>query len=801
MKKSTASLVLVCSVLSVASRNASPGPAPAAQLRARPLVHMPRMSAKVEIVDGVATCELVQLVRNEGDVEAEARWVLPLPEGAVADGFRMVVNGVETSGEVLDAAGARRVYEDIVRRRRDPGLLEYLGRGCLSARIFPIPARGEVTVEVGFRQVVPELSGLRRWSLALAAAGIEGSAPEQVVLDLAIRSRLPIRNVYSPSPLVHVVQKDDHEARASFEGKLDALPAGELAVYHGLSEAEFGLDLLCHRKLGEEGAFLMLISPKRSLAEQEILAKSIVFVADTSGSMEGIKLEQARKALRFFLGSLRAEDAFNVIPFSTEPEPFFPAAVPATSENLAAASQRVEKLAASGGTNIAGALAAALASSAADGRVPIVVFLTDGLPTVGEGDPAKILAAIRDKNAARTRLFVFGVGNDVNTHLLDTLAAENGGARDYVREHEDIADKTGALLTKLSYPVMTDLQLTVDGVELRKLVPAKLPDLFRGDRLELFGRYTGDGHRAIRLAGTVGGARREFVYEATFPAEATRPNDFVPVLWAERRVGVLLDAIRLNGPNPELVGEVERLGREYRIVTPYTSHLIVEDGLRTSWTGPGDSRPPSSRSSRRPWSAAGAGPASGRAGPTAPGAGAPAQAPRTGGGGDEFYLGGSSRAEAAPSFEQLTERLRDAEVLPKDAPPAELERLAREVAQELAAAEQSWNRLGREESGQKAVDESVYLARLVAQGAAAGDARLAELFTRRVKDKLFDLRSGVWTDRALAGSVPATRTTVEAFSSEYFALLTKKPELGPYFAFSTRMIVKLGDEVFEVVTH
>ncbi len=752
MKKTTVLALLACSAISFSFQLQDPerGSGPAWP---RPVatVHMPRMSVRVEIVDGVATTELVQLVRNEGAVPAEADWVLPLPEGAVADGFRMKVGGVETSGEVLDAQSARRVYEDIVRRRRDPGLLEYLGRGCLRARIFPVPARGEVTVEVGFRQVVPELAGLRRWSFAIPAAGIEGAPPEQVVLDLAIRSRFPIRNVFSPTPLVHVVQKDDHEARASFEGKPGALPAGELAVYHGLSEAEFGLDLLCHRKRGEDGTFLMLISPRRSSAGQEIVAKSITFVVDVSGSMAGAKIDQARRALRFFLGSLRATDAFNVIPFSTEAEPFFASPLPATVENLGAASGRVDALEAGGGTNIAAALAAALAAPAADGRVPIVVFLTDGLPTVLETDPAKIMASVRGWNTTKTRLFVFGVGNDVDTHLLDRLASENGGARDYVREHEDIAAKTGALLTKLSHPVLTDLTLTVEGIQLEKLVPAKLPDLFRGDRLELFGRYAGDGHRAIRLSGFAGGIRREFVYEATFPLESAAPHDFVPVLWAERRIGVLLDAIRLNGPDPELVGEVERLGREYRIVTPYTSHLIVEEGLRV---------------------AGGAGPGSAS---------------------DDFLR----RDGAPPTLDEIAEHLKGV-VLPEGAPPAELEQVAREVARELAAGEQSWKRLGTETSGAHAVDQSVYLARLAAGAPSAPRSRLTEAFTRRIKDKTFDLRGGVWLDRAVPSDLPAGRTRVEAFSDAYFDLLERKPALAPYFASATRLIVALDGEVFEV---
>lgn len=765
--------------------------APRAQGRiVQPAVHMTQMTVQVVVVDGVASTTLKQTWRNDGGSVAEATWILPLPPGAVADGFTMTVNGAPLAGEVLDAGRAREVYESIVRSRRDPGLLEYFGRGCLRARIFPIPAQGEVKVDVAFRQVLEERLGLWRWSFAFGAAGAEGLAPERLVLDLVLRSRKPIKNAFAPLSAIQVIQKDDHEVRASFEGTPAALAERELSFYYGLSEAEFGLDLLTHRSAADaEGTFLMLISPKREWQSTETLRKSIVFVLDTSGSMEGKKIDQAKAALKLFLQSLGPDDRFDVVPFATEAEPFFGERVPATPERIAEALARVERVAAAGGTNIDGALAAALRGPAEDGRVPIVVFLTDGEPTVGVTNPAAILAAVRAANARRARVFVLGVGVKLDTHLLDTLAAENGGARDYVREEERIDDKTRALFAKLSHPVMTDLVLTIDGLSPTKLVPARLPDLFAGDRLELFGRYASEGAHAIRLAGVVSGVRREYVYEGTFARETPGDTAFLAPLWAERRVGLLLDSIRLNGANPELVGEIERLGREYRIVTPYTSHLIVEPGLqrfagRTGAIGGG-----------------GSGPGSGPAGPSSPGHGSGSPKPATGGAEtsmDGFFLGQGSAGSRA-TLDDLAEQLSAEGVLPSDAPRAELVALARVVAQELKDSEQRWSELGRTVTGAKAVDDSQYLARLMSGRRDGSGGSLLELFTRRVKDKTFVLRAGVWVDRTCGESVPAERKVVEAFSGEYFALLATRPALAPYLALSSRLVVKLGDEVIEIV--
>ena len=806
-------LALLTPLAASAAAQGSPGP------RGRSPVRMTDTIATVEIVDGIATTRLSQTLRNDGGGQEEAVWLLPLPPGAAADGFVMTVDGVRMEGEVLAAGQAREVYESIVRRRQDPGLLEYMGQGCLRARIFPILPRGEVKVDVRFRQVLPELNGLLRWSFALDAAGLEGRPPESVVLDLSIRSKRPIRNVFSPTNGLHVIRKSDHEAVASFEGRSADLDDGELAVFYGLSEKEFGLDLLSYRQAGDgEGTFLMLLAPKREWGEKQVLKKSITFVLDTSGSMSGQKIVQARSALRFFLESLRPEDRFNVIPFSTEARPFFKWPLIATKENIDLALARTLTIEAIGGTNIDDALTQGLAADPERGdHVPILVFLTDGQPTVGQKDLDTLLRCARERNAEQSRIFVFGVGSDVNTHLLDRLAAEGGGTRNYVREEENIEEKTGVLFAKLSHPVMTDLELKIDGVEVSRMVPAKLPDLFIGTRLEVFGRYLGEGAHAIRLSGRVGDTRREYVYEGTFTAAAPAERDFLPALWAQRRVGVLLDAVRLNGAHEELLDEIRTLGRRYHIVTPYTSHLIVEEGLRVS----GGTARPSRRGPGAPLSGGGGGPGTpGPAGPTSAGPAAPSggrpAAPMTGG-------GGMRRAQPV-TLDEIAERLSEAGVLPSNASDQELRDLAGEVAKELRAAGGALGDLGSRESGEDAVSDSAYLARLVEadrsgvatgsdgfflgrgerkDGGKSSSRVLLDLFTRKVKDKVFHLREGVWVDREITEAdkaEPAKReqVTVTAYSDEYFALLASQPTLAPYFAFSPRLQVLLDGTIYEV---
>lgn len=766
----------------------------------------------VAIVDGIATVELALGLRNDGARIGEADWVLPLPEGAVADGFTTRIGDQKPiRGEVLDANRARQVYESIVRRRRDPGLLEYSGRGCLRARLFPIPPGEDAEVRIRWRQVLPELGGLVRWSHPVAGTGIDGRPPESVTFAVKVQSSTPIRTVLSPTPGAEALVIDEHHAVASFEpAPGQALPK-ELALYYGLSEEAFGLHLLAQRiDAQKDGHFALLVSPKRDWDDADVPPRAVTFVLDVSGSMKGQKIEQAKGALRQFLNGLRPVDRFDVVPFSTAPEPFFGAPVEASAENVHKALQRVDGLEARGGTNLEGALTQGLPKTdAGSDAVPMCVLLSDGLPTVGQTDVtalrelAKKLVTERD-----ARVFVLGVGHDVHTVLLDDIVEAGRGIRQYVRPDEDIEEKASDLLVKIGRPVLTDLELVIDGAEVSRMSPNRLPDLFAGSRLVVTGRYAKPGQHAVRLRGRVGDVEREYVFDAAFPATETT-NDFVPKLWATRRVATLLDEIRRNGQHAELLEEVRALGTEFQIVTPYTSHLVVEEALGVRLPpvvpnpGGGGGRPGTG------------GPASpGPAGPATPGPAGPA----TGGGFGRYHgpgdaippnAGGGART-ATPNLTALGAKLQSAGVLPKDAKPAEVEKLARQVAREMQQSAQGLSALGKQASGARAVDDSVYLARLLGtasgsdqffMGSRAADpaARIARLFVRKVDERVFRLREGIWTDATYdPEKPPAESIRVVAFSDEYFELLREHPELAKYAALSDRMKIVLGDTLVEI---
>ncbi len=337
---------------------------------------------------------------------------------------------------------------------------------------------------------------------------------------------------------------------------------------------------MTYREAGKDGYFLLQLSPKDNLTERELINKDIVFVLDTSGSMgdEG-KMEKARSALLFGVRNLRDGDRFNIVNFAGEEHLMESSLITANAHGKKRGEEFVKKLVPTGGTNINDALRASLRQFDSSDRPKMLVFITDGLPTVGESNVEKIIENARQIKVEGLRLFTFGVGYVVNTTLLDKLASENSGAADYIEPKEDLEVKVSNFFTRVNSPVLTDLEMDFGGVETDLLYPRTLNDVFKGSQLTLIGRYKNASdleNVTLRLKGKTGRETRAFEYKnLDFPLRA-EDNSFLPRLWASRRVGWLVEQVRSNGENKELRDEIVDLGTRYGIVTPYTSYLATD---------------------------------------------------------------------------------------------------------------------------------------------------------------------------------------------------------------------------------
>ncbi len=530
----------------------------------------------VEIEEQVATTHIDQVFRNESKWDnVEGTYVFPVPEGASMSAFTMHVDGEPLNAEILEANEARKIYEDIVRKQRDPALLEYAGRNTWRARIFPFLAGEEKRVELSYDEIIQRENGLCRYLYPLNTEKFSSKPLEDVSVTVRLSASRPIKSIYSPSHEISVEREDETHATVIYAEE-NAKPDRDFVLYYTLSDEDIGLNLLTYRELDQDGFYLLLASPKVEVDPSDVVRKRVIFTLDTSGSMLGEKFRQAREALKYVLRNLNEGDQFNVVNYATTVSVFSETPLDATEENIASAIQYVDKLTVGGGTNIARALQQALAFASNDEWTNMILFLTDGKPTVEVTDHAEILQRTRDANQGNARIFVFGVGYNVNTHLLDRLSSEHHGASDYVLPEEDIETEVSSFYNKISMPVLSDLNLRFDGISMEDVYPPELPDLFQGSQIVQLGRFKGAGDATIVLSGEVNDTPHQFTYEAAFPSESTA-HEFLPRLWATRKIGYQLDQIRLNGTNQELVDEVIALSRQYGVITPYTAFLILED--------------------------------------------------------------------------------------------------------------------------------------------------------------------------------------------------------------------------------
>ncbi len=560
-----------------------PGPCERCPTPSRP-VNLPRAlpikSIKIDtkILSQVATTHVEQIFRNDTDATLEGTYLFPIPEAASIVEFAIWDGDRRLVGEVRSREEARRIYDEIVRRKRDPGLLEYAGKDLFQASIFPIPPHSDKKLEITYTQVVRAESGTVAYRYPLGT-GRQLAQIGTVSGRIDLEGKDPLRNVYSPTHAIDVKHNGERRAIISFESESGKEPQ-DFQLFYTISKEDFGLTLLTNREAGKDGYFLLMISPKDDWSEQEYSAKDVVFVVDTSGSMaEEGKIEKARAALLYGISILRSQDRFNVISFAGEEHLMETGLVAADDQGRRRGEAFVKSLRPVGGTNINESLLVSLRQFEQGSRPKILVFLTDGLPTVGETNITRIVENVRAARRPGVRLFTFGVGYDVNTALLDKLASENGGVADYVEPKEDLEVKVSNFFAKVNYPVLTDLQLDMAGVETDLVYPRDMPDVFKGSQVTLIGRYRNAismDYVRLKLNGKSGGTTRTYFYDnLRFPLRE-ETNDYLPRLWATRRVGWLMEQVRTNGEQKELHDEIVDLGTRYGIVTPYTSYLALE---------------------------------------------------------------------------------------------------------------------------------------------------------------------------------------------------------------------------------
>jgi Ca-activated chloride channel family protein len=557
-------------------------------------LRLTRLHADVLVKGPVMKVRQEFVLQNPGDSPHGFELVFPLGRGASITGLTLEVDARPLEGALLSVEEARKAYRSTLRADGNPALLEHYGEALFRARIQPIPPGQERTLVLSYERMVESEGDLQMLHLPLTAfRRIAG--PFAFSIEGELVTEEPVSMIYSPT---HAAERGADSA--SFEGaralhhtyfRVDS-PAEScetdfLAYYRPQrGERPFEVTVLSERTSpSEDGTFLALV---RGLSKEthEPDGKNVVFVLDRSGSMKEEKIEQARVALRYLVSKLRPEDRFNIVSYSVETSAFAKTLQVPSAESLERANAYIDGLVAEGGTDMEAALRAALDQFTDGSVLGQIVFLTDGLPTNGVVDERKLCAIVRENNPHEVRVIAFGLGFDVNGALLDRLAAQNHGMSEYVLPDQPIEEKVPGFYERMHAPLLLDAGIAITGGEVHDIFPREPGDLYAGHDFMVVGRYGESGPVRLTLSGRRGDAHEEHTFRFELArADGSGSPDFIGRLWAAKKIGYLVDEVRLEAPAPAeppatepdpRIAEIVRLGTRYGILTEYTAFLAGE---------------------------------------------------------------------------------------------------------------------------------------------------------------------------------------------------------------------------------
>lgn len=761
-------------------------------------LHLQSEAVKVEIKDQVAKTYITQTFSNDSDRNLAGTYLFPLPDDTTFSSFSLHIDGKPVEGKILEANAARQEYEQIVRRMVDPGLLEYADYKTVRARIFPIPAHGTKKVELEYTQLLKAENGLMKYRFPLKSK-VDDSPAEEIKVDVKIASAQGLRTIWSPTHVISSNRPDNNNAKVGMLEK-NALPDKDFLLYYSVSNSELAANLITHKTEGDDGYFLMTLSPP--FQSKAVIGKDVVLVADTSGSMQGEKMTENKRALKYVVNALHPSDRFGLVEFNTDAETFKNNLVPATPENKKAACEFIDELTARGGTNIGDAISIGKTLLAGEATRPAyMIFMTDGEPTVGERETDKLIALANSKRDVR--VFDFGIGYDINTRLLNKLAEAHHGTAQFVEPDENVETALASFYEKIKSPVLSDVKLAYTGMDVKNVYPRDVKDIFAGSQVLLLGRYKKGGNATIALTGKVNGSEKSFSFPLNF-ATTQAGNSHLVKLWAMRRIGYLTEVAHSNGENKEVIDEIIALSKQHGIISQYTSYLVTdpsENGrlangpvpmsrpmsanARLMGRGGVDRREPMSMLSARPPAPAGGGgpgvytfvvPQRAAAGSSAMYADSLAIASAD----EEAALGSSNKKANLDSAKGFYRARRQLQVLD-----------ASSIAREIKA---------EGETGQKAVMSAKATGKLKSSNVLLADKDgLRSGITQMVGEKTFVLNGMTWIDSGYNERTSPKPKSIEFGSQAYFDLLKAEPGLSKYLAVGKQIIVSYKGNVYKII--
>ncbi|HWS89487.1 MAG TPA: TonB family protein [Pyrinomonadaceae bacterium] len=575
--------------------------------RARGLCPLKHTDVRASVAGFLARVTVTQEFENPFKEKIEAVYTFPLPQAAAVDDMTMRVGGRTVKGKIMRREEAARVY----RAARDAGqvasLLDQERPNVFTQSVANVMPGESVTVTISYVETLKYEAGTYEFVFPVVVGPryIPGAptgrrprrgrlpntdrvpdasrvtpppaepgtrAGHDISIEVSLDAGVPVEGLKSPSHEIDVERPSQSAARVRLKN-LAAIPNKDFRLRYDVAGAKIQDAVLAHRD-SRGGYFTLILQPPRRVTVEDVTPKELVFVLDTSGSMEGFPIEKAKETMGLALDSLNPQDTFNLITFAGDTHVLFEEPVPATRENLLRAQQFLQSRTGDGGTEMMKAIKAALAPSDARGHVRVVCFMTDGYV----GNDFEIIGEVqRHPNA---RVFSFGIGESVNRFLLDKMAEQGRGEVEYVSLTDDGSAAARRFHERVRNPLLTDISIDWGGLQVTDVYPRRIPDLFGSGPVIVSGRYTAGGRGLVRLRGTMSGQAFEREIRVELP-ESMAGNDVLATLWARRRVDDLMSedyaGMQTGEPRYDLREEIAGLGLEYRLLTQFTSFVAVEE--------------------------------------------------------------------------------------------------------------------------------------------------------------------------------------------------------------------------------
>lgn len=555
-----------------------------------------RIDVDVTIEKQTAHTRMQMEIRNGGNTPALTEIVVPVPAEAKQSTFRILDRGQKNlaakQAQLMTLSEATRFNRRYAVNQKDTAVLEFLGVPLARTGRFSIPAASTRSVEVRFDHKLKS-TGPRVDYVLPRTELMNEQTPWSV--SCKIVHDQPVCTTYSPSHPITTTSPKPGETLVRTTAAAAKQPGTfRCSFLKEVGDVSGSIYTCPSSGKPDEGYFLLLAGVKQPPADAATIPREVTLCLDRSGSMQGTKIEQVRRAATEVLKSLDEREAFNVITYNGQVDRFRENPVKNTPQNQKDAVDYIDRMQPRGGTNLYDALDQSVSQKPTPGALPIVLFLTDGLPTVGNTAENDITRLVEQSNTHDRRVYTFGVGVDVNAPLLKQVAEESRAAPTFILPKENVEEKVSKTFRQLNGAVFADLKLRAaetkepSAAKISNLLPARLPDLYRGDQLVLLGQYKGMQPQELVLSGNLLGKQREF-YFTLEPHKASAEHLFVSRLWAGRKIAALVDRIRELGAydnnflnyleseqNPrvkKLAEEVLALTAEHGIVTEYTAFL------------------------------------------------------------------------------------------------------------------------------------------------------------------------------------------------------------------------------------